>query len=33
LVVPAALTPKLFRYVNGEFDPKIQAAVKLEALL
>ena len=33
LAVPAALTPKAFLYVKGKFDPQIQAATKLEALL
>jgi hypothetical protein len=33
LAVPAALTPKAFLYVKGKFDPQLQAAAKLEALL
>jgi hypothetical protein len=33
LAVPAALTPKAFLYFEGKFDPRLRAAVKLEALL
>jgi hypothetical protein len=33
LLVPTALTPKMFLSVKGKFDPRIRAAVRLEALL